>query len=424
MTPEQIRARLLAISNLLEGIVAAEGVYTEEQLTEIETLNTEFETLNAQLDASEKVEAMKAKATASQGRKAAPVNPAPAVRVEVGRDGKDRFGGFNNSGEFLMAVRQAAGGSVHKNLQNAASFERVGEDGGFLVPEEMSSEIVKKLESKESLLSATTNIKISGNSLTLNVDESQPWNSGVTAYWMQEGGAFTESKPSFKQASFRLNKLGALVSATDELLEDAVALESYIKTAAPEAIMHKINDAIINGNGVGKPNGVLSSGFTISIAEETSQAADTVLAGNIIKMYSRMIPSARAGASWYMNAGVESQLLGMVDANDNYIYLAPGSQMNQSPYGLLLGRPVIPMMSAMPALGDPGDILFANLKYYYSVQKAGIKSATSVHLYFDTEKTAFRFSMRIDGKCPFTSAVTTQYGAHTMSAFIKIDDRD
>lgn len=420
MTAEQIRARLVEISAKLESTQAGVDGYSEEQISEIETLNGEFESLQAQLTTHEKVEAMKAKAAAPAPRATA----APAPRMEVGRSATDRFGGFKSSGEFFMAVKAASNGKVDQKLMNQVAFEKSGEDGGFLVPEEMSSEITKKLAVRESLLAATRQFPMSSNSMTMNIDESQPWNSGVQAYWTAEGAPMTASKPVFKQANLRLHKLAALVTLTDELLDDATALEAYIKEAAPEAIMQKVNDSIISGDGVGKMKGILPSPFCVTVTKETAQAADTILVPNVVKMYSRMFPQARAGATWYINAGAEEQLNGLKDSDGNYIYLGPGQGLNQTPYGVLLGRPVIPMMSAMPALGDVGDIMFANLKYYYSGMKAGgVKSASSIHLYFDREITAFRFSMRIDGNVPFVAPVTTQYGSFNMSAFVLLEAR-
>ncbi len=292
------------------------------------------------------------------------------------------------------------------------------------MPTEIADGILKKLESNESLMAKCTQFPVSGNSLTINVDESQPWNQGVTAYWVAEGAQISSTKNSLKQAQFRLQKLAALVNATDELLDDATALEGYIKAAAPAAIMHKVNDAIISGNGVGKPTGIINSGFAVTVSKESAQTNDTIVARNVINMYTRMFPGARSNAAWYINAGAEPQLLTMQDDNGNFIYLAPGSQMNQTPYGMLLGRPVIPMMGSMPALGDVGDIVFADLSYFYMIKKAqGIKSATSIHLYFDKEITSFRFSMRVDGKMPFTAPVTTEYGSYQMSAAVLLQAR-
>lgn len=431
MTPEQIRAAMGAIVGKLDGIVASETGYTAEQLADIEKLNSEYESLKAQLVAAERVVAMRESATASPGRQtsaAAPAQPAQP-RIEVGRQLNDKFGGFNSSGEWLMAVKRAGQtGEIDKRfMQNATAYEKVGEDGGFLVPEEISTAILKKLEVTESLMASTTAIQVSGNALTINVDESQPWNQGIQAYWTAEGASITDTKPSFKQASWRLQKLAALVKATDELLDDAVALNSYIQTSAPDAFMHKINSAILSGNGAGKPQGIIASPFTVTVAKESGQAADTVLAANIVKMYSRMFPGSRGRAAWYINPAIEDQLRLAVDANGEYIYLSPGGvggQLSASPFGTLLGRPVIPLMGSIPALGDLGDIIFADLSYYYMIRKAGgIRSATSIHLLFDKEQTAFRFSMRLDGKCPYVAPVTTEFGSFSMSAFVILEAR-
>ncbi len=426
MNPDQIRARLAEIAALVDGISAGEEGYTEEQLTEMNNLNAEFEKLTLQLEAAEKAESIKAKAAASAGRKTQAA--APTTRVEVGVTHNARFGGFNSSGDWLMAVKKA--GQTHevdKKLQASVAVEKIGEDGGFLVPEEISTGILKKLEVQESLMSSCNVIQVGGNSLTVNVDESQPWNQGIQAYWTAESGTIVESKASFKQAGWRLQKLAALVKATDELLDDATALGSYIQNSAPNAFMHKINSAILSGNGAGKPQGIINSPFAVSVSKESGQANDTVVAGNVIRMYSRMFPGSRSNAAWYCNPAVEEQLRLLQDPNGNYMYLAPGTlgmQIQGTPYGTLLGRPVIPLMGSMPQLGDVGDIIFGDLSFYWMIRKAqGIKSATSIHLLFDKEQTAFRFSMRLDGRCPFQSPVTTEFGSYNMSAFTMIEAR-
>ena len=416
MNLEQMKVRLSAIVAQLEKLQGIED-HSEEDVKSINDLSSEFETLQAKIEAAEKLEAITAKASAST-RKVLPT-------VEVQATKQEKLGGFKSTGEFLNAVRKAATGDVDKRFNNAM-FEKSGlEDGGFLVPEEISSEIQKKMTSDESLLAKTRQFTVSGNSLSLPIDEKAPWNGGVQAYWTAEGAQIQGSKPSMPgYAQFRLHKLAAMVPTSDELLDDAVALESYIKAAAPEAIMHKINEAILTGNGVGKPKGLLSSGFKIQVAKEGGQAADTVVAKNIIKMYSKMIPNARAKAVWYINAAVEEQLRQMKDDNGNFIYLAPGSQLNQQPYGLLLGRPVVSLIGAMPALGDEGDIIFADLSYYYSIVKsAGIKQSVSTHLLFDKDQTAYKFTFRIDGNCPFQAPVETQYGAYEMSAIVTLEAR-
>jgi len=415
MNLEQMKKKLAEIASKLEVFAGIETL-TDENLSEIEALNAEAEGLTRQIEAKEKIAAMTATVS-----KSAPKTQSP-VSVEVKPSRKEKLGGFDSTGDFFKAVRNASMGKIDDRFKNTM-FEKNGEEGGFLLPEEMSNEIIKKVQGDESLLAKTKQFTISSNNLTLNIDKNNPW-GGIKAYWLAEGAQFTQTQHSFSQASFKLNKLGCIITATDELLEDARALESYINTMAPLAFVQAINESIISGNGVGKPQGILNSGFKYKVAKEGGQAADTIVAKNIIKMYSRMLPASRGNAVWLINAACEEQLRMMKDDNDNYIYLAPGSQLNQGPYALLLGRPVIPMIGSMKELGTEGDICFVDFSYYMSVLKSqGLNSAMSQHIYFDQQLSAFRFSFRIDGKCPFDAPISTQNGAYQMSAIITLEDR-
>jgi HK97 family phage major capsid protein len=417
---EKMRARLAQIAEELKQFQGM-AKFSDEQLKQVDALNAEFEELTASIEATEKVEAMQAKLNTSTRKTSAdPSAQAPVVAATR------QTGGFESVGGFLKAVRNAAQGKMDQRLNalGDSQSESIGEDGGFLVPETLMNQILKKLQSDESLLARTTQFTVSGNTMSLPIDETEPWTNGVQAYWIAEGQQLEGSKHKFGIANWRLHKLAALIKTTDELLEDTVGLESYIGRAAPAAIMHKVNEAILNGNGVGKPKGILDSDFRVKIAKESAQLADTVVVRNVIKMYSAMIPASRANSVWYINPAVEPQLMSMKDDNGNFIYLAPGSQMNQSPYALLLGRPVLPLVGGAKALGDEGDIVFADLSYFYSILKGGgMKSAVSTHLLFDKDQTAYKFILRIDGSCPFKSPITTQYGNYKMSGFVTLEDR-
>jgi len=418
MNLQQMRDRLAAIVAQLEQIKALGAELTEQDVDTINDLSSEFEGLSGKIAASEKLEQISAKAATST-RKTETSQP----RIEVKASRKEITGGFEQYGDFLMAVKNSALGNTDKRFQNTM-FERNGEDGGFLVPDQFISDVAKKMNGDDSLLARTTQFAVSGNNLTLPTDETAPWTGGIQSYWVSEGAPIQDSKHKFGQASWKLHKVAALVKVTDELLEDGLALESYIRSMAPQAIVHKINSAIISGDGVGKPNGILSSGFKVKVAKESLQAADTIVARNLVKMYSRLLPMARRSAVWMINPMVEEQLRLVKDDNDNFIYLAPGSQMNQQPYGLLMGLPVMPMLGSMKELGTEGDIILCDLSYYYAIIKAGgMKQAVSQHLYFDRDIQAFKFVMRLDGGCPFKAPVKTEFGNYEMSAIITLEDR-
>ena len=71
-----------------------------------------------------------------------------------------------------------------------------------------------------------------------------------------------------------------------------------------------------------------------------------------------------------------------------------------------------------------GDILLVDLKYYQTITKAGgMQTATSMHLYFDADLTAFRTTFRMDGQSKLNSPITPAKGSATMSPFIQLGAR-
>ena len=427
MNKAQLKAKLAEITLALNNLRAKDSM-EQADLDTMETLATQSEEIINKLAILDKADEMLEKSQASAGRIATPAPVAPAAatpaaaRIQVGASGTDRFGGFKSSGEFLNAVKRAAVNDISPVFQNAL-YEKSAEDGGYLVPEDIQTEIVSLMQSQESLISRARQIPVSGNNLTLPIDHNQPWNSGIRAGWVKEGGLIMKSQPSLDSASWKLKKLGAIVPLTEELREDATAMESYIKTNAPKALVHEINSSMLTGTGAGEMIGILNSPFLITVPKETSQAADTIVARNVINMYTRMLPQARGSAIWLITPEAEAQLMTMKDDNGNFIYLAAGSQMNNQPYGLLFGRPVLPMMYGVSQLGDKGDIIFASFEYYYTILKAGLRTDFSTHIYFERDMGAFRFIQRIDGHTPFNAPVKVEKGTHTMSAFVALADR-
>lgn len=155
----------------------------------------------------------------------------------------------------------------------------------------------------------------------------------------------------------------------------------------------------------------------MSVAKETSQAADTVVAENVAKMFARQLRPDRG--VWLINNDVYPQLLLLNKANQ--MLWTPDFRLG--PGGALFGRPVI-MTQLCKTVGDQGDIVFADLSYYRTITKAGgIETATSMHLYFDAGAAAFRATFRIDGQPSISAAVSPANGSNTLSPFVVLDVR-
>jgi HK97 family phage major capsid protein len=336
-----------------------------------------------------------------------------------------------------MAAVMAAGrpgGRVDQRLFNAATGmgETVPSDGGFLVQQDFSNELLQQVFATGILAPKCRRIQISGNanSMKINgVDETSRASSragGVIGYWKDEAALKTASKPKFRQIELNLKKLIGLCYATDELLSDATALESFIRQAFVAEFGFLLDDAIINGTGAGMPLGILNSGCLVSVTKETGQKAATVVAENVVKMYSRIFAASRPSAVWLINQNIEPQLFTMslaVGTGGVPIYMPAGGLSGQ-PYGTLFGRPVIAIEQAA-TLGTQGDILFADMGGYILAEKGGIQADMSIHVQFIYDESVFRFVMRVDGQPERASALTPYKGgaSYTQSHFIALDTR-
>ncbi|ODT50269.1 phage major capsid protein [Devosia sp. 63-57] len=430
---------------------------TNQEQTEIEGLTNEFDDLERQIELRNRVNTQNAMLTAPRGRQTDPddnadtvdqpnnsagqrpsnaatrgtARPVPAQPAATARG----TNGFRHLGEFANAVRQASqrGGDMDPRLRNAAvstyGNEGTGADGGFAVPADFRTEILAPVFNEDSLLAMTDRLQSSSNTITLPTDSTTPWQTsgGIQSYWTAEAGVKQQSKPALGETTLKLHTLATLVPVTEELLEDAPAMGAYLNRKAPEKMDFKVSDAIVRGTGVGMPLGFLNSPALVTVAAEAGQTADTVNVTNLAKMWGRLPVSSRRTAVWLMHPDVEATLPLMSLANQP-VYLPPGG-VSGNMYGTLWGRPVIPHQVA-ETIGDLGDVMLVDLAQYLTVTKTGggrdangIKSDVSIHLWFDQDMVAFRFTMRVAGQPWWPSAIAQRDGANAQSPYITLASR-
>lgn len=438
-TLEQLQNKLIDLKDSANNIQARADAekreLTGDEQKEIAEIFASFENVEADIARREQLDAINAKVAAPAGRKSNPeVENEPEKKSSAYKPGvilrnhqDANKWGFRSHAEYLGAVVASSrkGGQIDPrliaNAPTSYGSEGSGADGGFGVPPDFRTVIISKVMGEDSLISMTDQMSTSSNSITFPADETTPWQTtgGIQAYWESEAGQHSQSKPALVEKTIKANKIIALVPLTDELLDDAPAMSSYVNRKAPEKINFKLNDAIINGSGAGMPLGILTSAGTVVVSKESSQTADTVNFSNIVKLYSALTPAARTKGKWLMNPDVEQQLMTMQFPGTGTAvpaYLPPGG-LSASPYGTLLGRPVVPT-EACPALGDKGDIIFGDLGNYQTVVKAGgIRSDVSIHIWFDYDITAFRFVLRVGGQPIWNSAITAFQAGSTARGF-------
>lgn len=355
---------------------------------------------------------------------------------------------FSSLGEQMIAVARAANPESRvtdpRLIYQAGptgQSEGIGADGGFLVQTDLVPTLLRNTFEGGAIASRITRIGVGAgsNGIKMNgVDETSRGNGsrwgGIRAFWTAEGALKAASQVKFRQIQMELQKLTGLCYATDELLQDATALGDWLPQAFADEFTFQIEDAIVNGSGAGMPLGFLNSGATIMVAKEAGQPGLTIMSDNILKMWSRMPSRSRKNAVWLINQDAEPQLYKFSIAVKNVAgtenvggfsspavtYIPPG--MNGNEFGMLMGRPVIPVEYAA-TLGTAGDIQLVDLSQYLGIDKGGMETAASIHVRFIYDETTFRFVYRFNGQPIWAAPMTPYKGTTTQSPFIVLANR-
>lgn len=418
--------------------LAAKDSRTEAEDAQMTALNAEIEGLEtsvSELDAQ--IEQAEAQARRGALFSTAPSGAAPSGRQAYGSAARtaneadpETTLGFRTLADFANSVRNASvGGGLMDPRLNAALPSNYNANGGaagegFLVPPEYASQIWELVFGSGDLLQAVNPEPTNSNVVQITKDETTPWGAtGVQAYWRAEGAQLTASKLAQNAAQVPLHELYAFVVATDELLADAPRLSDRLTRKAAEAIRFKASDAIMWGDGVGKPLGFMNAACKVAVAKESGQAADTIVAANVAKQFSRLLPGNLGNAFWLANSDTLPQLMVMTIGNQP-IWTPPNAGFANAPGGFLLGRPIT-FSEHADTVGDEGDLVLVDPSGYYAATKAGggIDFAASIHLFFDYNATAFRWVFRLGGQPLLSAAITPKRSSNTKSHFVTIEAR-
>jgi HK97 family phage major capsid protein len=312
-----------------------------------------------------------------------------------------------------------------KKIQNSFGT-KVPADGGFLVPEVLRAEILAVALENSVVRQRARVIPMESQRLPIPMVDSTSNAStvfgGITCYWTEEGAAATDTSATFGQLVLQAHKLTGYAEVPNELMADAPAFGAFFDQMFPEAMAWYEDDAFFDGSGAGEPQGFLNCPASISVAKESGQAADTVVWENIVKMYSRMLPSSHKNAVWIVSPDVLPELATMalsVGTGGSAVWLQNG----QGDFPMtILGRPVI-VSEKVEKLGDAGDVNYVDLSYYIVGDRQQMTATSSPHFKFSSGKTCFLVTERVDGRVWLQSAITPKNSGATLSPFVSLAER-
>jgi HK97 family phage major capsid protein len=223
-----------------------------------------------------------------------------------------------------------------------------------------------------------------------------------TAALVAAAGTVADSEPTYSSITLGAYKYGLMIPVASELVSDAgFDISAHLAEQAGNGLGFAVNDALTNGDGSGKPQGVrlaAGSGVTGGTGVTGGFTAD-----NLIDLqYSLDGAARRLPGVAYMAAGATiGSMRKLKDDAGNYLY-----QVNVGQPDTFAGYSIVEN-PALPALGTGvvGSVLFGHMPSYKVRVAGGIQVATSTDYAFNTDTITYRVLMRVDGDLTHASHI-------------------
>ena len=197
-------------------------------------------------------------------------------------------------------------------------------DIGSMIPTTVLNKIIEKIENISVILPLVTRTSYKGG-LEIPTSNVKP-----VATWVAEGAGSDKQKKVTGSITFSYHKLRCAISMSLEVETMALsAFESKFISDVSYAMTKALEDAIINGDGSGKPKGILAE---TPIADQSIKVstAEAISYNTLINMEAALPTAYEKGARWFMTKKTFMQFAGMTDD--------AGQPVARTNYGIA-GRP-------------------------------------------------------------------------------------
>jgi HK97 family phage major capsid protein len=259
--------------------------------------------------------------------------------------------------------------------------------------------------------------------------------AGITLSYLGETAARVSSDGKTNEIDFKIvDMTGATDYSRDYIVDNFIAMDGVITGLFGEAMAFIEDWVCIRGSGLGQPQGYFRANATLQGGAASGNAsranAGDIASDDLAWMLSHLSPQCWRSARWITHPSTISQLFILNNKSQTPVF-QPNSLVSQSdqlsimkgstsdgminrPMGVLMGYPVY-FTEKVPQLGTTGDISLVCPDQYGLATRAGIEIGVSEHFYFSTDRIAYRFKRRHDGRSLWRQAYTDISGATNSS---------
>ena len=265
-------------------------------------------------------------------------------------------------------------------------------DGGYWMTAEISQQAVKKIFETSPMRNISTVETISTDALEIPEDLNEA-DSG----WTSERSARTETNtPQIGVRRIPVHELYAMPKATQTLLDDSrIDVESWLSMKIADKMARIENSSFINGDGVGKPRGILtySAGLTNpgQVQQINSGSASALTADGLRKLFYALKSSYIPNARWMMSRSAIEEVSKLKDSSGSYIW-QPGFQDGEPQ--TLLGHAIERMEDMPQVAANSLSVAFGDFRQAYTiVDRMGLRvlrdpfSSKPFVLFYTTKRT-------------------------------------
>jgi HK97 family phage major capsid protein len=310
--------------------------------------------------------------------------------------------------------------------QKAALGESSGVTGGYTVPPQFAEKIMS-IMAEDTFIRPRAFVQpmTSATLLIPYLDITTAQAAGVSAFfggmqaaWTAEAQTRTEFEPQFKQLELRPWELSAYSVSSNVLLQDAIGgFEKFLMVLFAKVIGWTEEYAFLQGNGVGKPLGMLNSSGPL--VATTRVSAGKISYGDVANLMSRLLPSSLNRAIWVVHPYGLADLVQLRDAAGRVVWVnALGGAQEKVP-GYMFGRPVF-ISEKVPTYGTQGDLSLLDPGLYVIGDRMALEVAASEHVNFLKNQMTWRIVERVDGRPWIEKAITLADGTSTVGPFVTI----
>jgi HK97 family phage major capsid protein len=257
-------------------------------------------------------------------------------------------------------------------LEGKAMNTAINAEGGFLVDPKTAETIQSVLRSASSLRAVANVVTVEATSFDVLIDSTE-----VGAGWADEVTPTAETDtPQIERISIPLHELSALPKASQRLLDDAAFdIEGWLAGRIADKFARAEADAFLNGDGTGKPTGLLSHPTVANggwswgnIGYVATGTAGDFGASNpsdaIVDLVYALGARYRANATFVMNSKTAGAVRKMKDADGRFLW---SDGLSQGEPARLMGYPVL-VAEDMPDIGtDAMAIAFGDFGAGYTI---------------------------------------------------------